>query len=52
MGYNLMLEEMKNEEKGDIYLLYGMKTSRISCPFCSVVDQRRGLSIIKEKGDI
>jgi hypothetical protein len=50
MGYSLMLlEEMT---KGDIYLLFGMKTCRISCSFCSVIDQRGGLSIIKEKGDI
>jgi hypothetical protein len=50
MGYNLMLlEEIK---KGDIYLLSGMKTSRISCSFCSVMDQHGGLSVLKEQGDI
>jgi hypothetical protein len=50
VGYNLMLlEEMK---KGNIYLLYGIKTSHISCSSCSVVDQRGGLAIIREKGDI
>jgi hypothetical protein len=45
----MSLEEMK---KGDIYLFFGMKTSGISCSFCSVVNQRGGFSVIKENGDI